>query len=314
MNDSRRLRGPLLALSATIVIWGTVPLILRHIAREGVLDAWTVNGFRYVFTALFWLPYLIANRGELKAQRGVWRDAAVPAACHLLGQIGWGLAPYYNSASVINFVSRLSFLFALLLGLWLLPEERRLTRHPLFWTGALATVLGMLALFGGGMRAGNTSPAGLLILVGTALAWAAYGVSVRRCMHRYTTRLGFGVVSLWVAPPLIALMFGLGDWTAVRQIDLSHWLMIAFTGCIGIALGHVLFYQGLRALGPVVTEGSLCLTPLLTALLSGLLLGEMLTRMQWAGGLVMVGGTLALLYAKSRQLRAQPPVDDVATG
>lgn len=313
MNEPRRLRGPLFALAATIVIWGTVPLILRHIAREGVLDAWTVNGFRYIFTALFWLPYLIANRRELAAQRGVWRDAAVPAACHLMGQIGWGLAPYYNSASVINFVSRLSFLFALLLGFWLLPEERRLTRHPLFWTGALATVLGMVALFGGGLRAGNTSPAGLFILIGTALCWAAYGVSVRRCMQRYTTRLGFGIVSLWVAPPLIALMFGLGHWTAVAHIDLSHWLMIAFTGCIGIALGHVLFYQGLRALGPVVTEGSLSLTPLLTALLSSVLLGEALGAVQWAGGLVMIGGSLALLYAKSTQLRTRP-VDDVAAG
>ena len=314
MTSARRAGGPVAALAATILIWGVVPLILRHIAREGLLDAWTVNGVRYLFTALFWLPFLLANRRELAAQRGIWRHAAVPAACHLLGQIGWGLAPYYNTANVMNFVSRLSFLFSILLGFGLLPDERRLARHPAFWGGAALTIAGIVALFGGGLRDGDTSPLGLVILVVTAFCWSAYGVTVRSRMQRYSSRLGFGVVSLLVAPPLTALMFGLGDWHAALHLDARHWLMLAFTGCIAIALGHVLFYQGLRALGPIVTEGSLCLVPFLTASLSGLLLHEAMGPLQWAGGILLVAGSLALLAAKARLPREEPPVDTAASG
>lgn len=314
MSTHRPWAGAAAALATTILIWGTVPLILRHIAREGVLDAWTVNGFRYLFTALFWLPYLLARRGELAQARGLWRDAALPAACHLVGQIGWGLAPYYATASVMNFASRSSFLFAILLGFWLLPEERRLVRHPLFWLGALATVLGLCGLFGGASDGGSTSALGFVILTVTALCWAAYGVQVRRRMQRHPARLGFAVVSLWVAPPLLALMFALGDWRAVSQLDAFHWLLLVFTGCIAIALGHVLFYLGLRTFGPVTTEGSLSVVPFLTAVLSGQLLGERLSGIQWTGGLLLVAGTLALLAAKARQLRARPVTDDVAAG
>jgi drug/metabolite transporter (DMT)-like permease len=314
MKRNHSPRAALLALAATILIWGTVPLILRHIARAGVLDAWTVNGVRYAFTALFWLPYLIAHRRELAAQPGIWRDASLPAGIHFFGQTGWGLAPYFATASVMNFASRSSFLFAILLGFWLLPDERRLVRHPLFWVGTGATILGLAGLFGPDLAAGGTGATGFLLLTATALCWAGYGVQVRKRMQRHPSPLACGAVSLWVGPPLIALMFAVGDWRALAQLGAWDWLMLAFSGCVAIALGHLLFYQGLRAFGPVATEGSMSLIPFLTALLSGIVIQEHLGALQWCGGLLLVLGSLALLAAKARELRREPVTDDVAPG
>lgn len=287
------------ALGATILAWSTVPLILRHFSQNTALDAWTVNGVRYVFTVMFWLPFVLWSfRTDPASCRGVWKAGWLPALLHLVGQIGWGLAPYFNEAGVMNFVSRISFLCTLAVGFWLLHSERHLARRPLFWVGVVITVAGLIAMFEGGRNIGNTSAFGMSLLVWTSTCWAFYAVFVRKRMQAYPARLGFGVVSLMVMPGLLVLMFTLGDWTELGTIGALDWFLLAVSAWVGIALGHVLFYQAVRALGPIVSEGSLALIPFVTALLAGWLMGEHLGPLQWAGGILLVTASLFLLTTK----------------
>ena len=176
----------LLALAGVIVFWSGAPIVLKYFT--GVLDAWTVNGLRYVFTALFWLP-VVAREHRLARDPALWRAAWLPALCHMLGQAGWGLAPYYNDASVMNFVSRLGFLLTAVVGFIFLRSERALARTPLFWLGAAGSVAGLLVLFRGGSGVGSTSPLGMGILIWTSLFWSLYAVHVRLRMARYPARL-----------------------------------------------------------------------------------------------------------------------------
>jgi drug/metabolite transporter (DMT)-like permease len=252
---------------------------------------------------LFWLPMVIRHYRDIPAGRNIWRDASVPAACHTLGQIGWGLAPYFNDASVMNFVSRISFLFTVVAGFWLVAEERSLARRPLFWVGSAGTVAGLLAMFSGGRLAGNTSALGIGVLVFTALFWALYSVSVRRRMQGYSNRLAFGVVSVLVAPSLTLLMLALGDWRAVFRLGALDALLLVLSAWLAIAWGHVLYYQVIHHLGPIVGEGGLALLPFLTALLAHAILGERLLRGQWIGGILLVASSLCLLLAKARVVR-----------
>lgn len=294
--------GGLLALLGVILAWALTPLILKYFA--GIMDAWTVNGMRYILTALFWLPWVIRRLPSLPERRGIWRDAMGPALFHMLGQAGWGLAPYFNDASVMNFVSRLSFLLTVAAGLWLLREERVLARRPSFWTGVVATVLGLAALFGGGLRTGGTSPAGMGILVWTSCCWCGYAILVRRRMRRYPIRVAFGVVSLLVAPGLAAAMFALGDWRALAALSLPQWTLLAASAWIAIALGHVMYYRSLQSLGPVITEGALALVPFVTAVAARFTLGEHMNAAQWLGGALLVSATYFLLRA--RRIAAMP--------
>lgn len=312
-----RLAAPwkaLLALATVVVVWSAVPLLLRHFARQGVLDAWTVNGVRYFFTALFWLPFVLGSGPPAAGERPVWRRAIGPAVCHAIGQAGWGLAPYFNSAGVMNFVSRSAFLFTIVAGFAVLRDERALARRPLFWVGTGATLAGLVILFAGGLDVGNTSAAGIAILLVTSLCWAIYAVLVRRNMQGIPARQGFGIVSLLVAPLLVALLFALGDWRQLARIGPADWILLALSGWIGIALGHVLYYQALRALGPIVAEGGLALVPFLTAVSAHLVLGENLRPAQWIGGTILVLASLLLLHAKLSRARDADAAPDLPSG
>lgn len=305
-------RNAAVALLLTVVFWSAAPLVLKYFT--GLMDAWTVNGMRYVFTALFWLPVVIRRYHEVPAGRRIWRDAWVPALCHMLGQAGWGLAPYYNDASVMNFVSRISFLLTVVVGFWLLRDERHLARRPLFWLGVAGTVAGLVFMFRGGTTVGGTSGTGMAILVWTSLCWSFYAVQVRKRMAGYPAALGFGVVSLMVAPGLTLAMFLLGDWRALATLGPGQWTLLAVSAWLGIALGHVLYYKAVHAIGPVVSEGSLALIPFATALAAHAILGERMVVAQWVGGTLLVAATFCLLLARRTGRHIPPPPEEPAGG
>jgi drug/metabolite transporter (DMT)-like permease len=231
--------------------------------------------------------------------RSIWRDAIPPAAVHAVGQILFGLTPYFNDATVINFVSRVSLLFTTLFGFALLPEERPLARRPLFWIALAAAAIGLGAMFIGGMGTKSTCGAGMLILLGTSACWGLYSVLVRKCLSGYSIRLSFGVMSLYASPVLLILMFSVGNWTPVLHQPAWLWVLIWLSAIAGIALGHTLFYRAIHTLGPISSEGSLMLIPFVTALLASLLLHERLAHLQWIGGFVLVLGCLCLLITKT---------------
>ena len=295
--------GALISLGVAILFWASVPMLLKYFTH--IVDAWTMNGLRYGFAAIFWLPYVVRPLDEVPPGRNIWKDAWPPAAAHMIGQLLFGLGPYFNDATVINFVSRSSFLFVTLFGFTLLADERPLARHPMFWIGFVATVAGLSFMFAGGLGAKNTCGAGMLILLGTSACWGLYSVLVRKFLGGYDVRLSFGVMSLYASPGLLALMFSVGHWHAALHMSLWHWLLVWMSAVAGIALGHVLFYRAIHTLGPIASEGSLVLIPLTTALLAFWILGERMTRLQWLGGLILIVGCLALLMAKTRIARRE---------
>lgn len=308
MESNPRSNGLIPALTAlgiAILFWSSVPLLLKLFTHR--LDAWTVNGLRYTFAALFWLPFVLRHRRDVPAGRNIWKDAIPPAACHAVGQLLFGLTPYFNDATVMNFVSRSSFLFVTLFGFMMLREERPLARDPLFWIGVCGTVAGLAAMFLGGLGTTSTSVVGMVVLLSTAAFWGLYSVLVRKFMRGYDVRLAFGVVSLYAAPGLLALMFAVGNWKPILHIEAWLWVLIWISAIAGIALGHVLFYRAIHALGPITSEGSLLLIPFATAVFAFFTLGERLDRLQWIGGSVLVFGCLFLILAKTRFARREEP-------
>ena len=297
-TTDNRLLPALAALGTAILFWSSVPLLLKYFTHR--LDAWTVNGLRYAFAALFWLPFVLRHGRDAPPGRNIWKDAIPPAACHAIGQVLFGLTPYFNDATVINFVSRSSFLFVTLFGFMMLREERPLARDPLFWTGVAATLAGLVTMYRGGLGTTSTSARGMLLLMATTAFWGLYSVLVRKFMRGYSARLAFGAVSLYAAPCLLALMFALGNWRPIQRIDGWLWILLWISAIAGIALGHVLFYRAIHALGPIASEGSLLLIPFVTSVLAFFALDERLGRLQWIGGFALVFGCLFLVLAKTR--------------
>ncbi len=284
----------MLALITVVVAWASIPLFLRHFTV--FLDAWTVNGVRYLVGALLLLPVLRGSRRFDSGRSNLWRAAVVPALVNSVSQAGFALVPYFVSASVMGFGIRASFLFTLAASLWLLPEERHLFFSPYLWAGAALGISGMAGLFWGSIRLEASVP-GLLILFGDAAAWGFYGVTVRKYMRGHPPHRSFAVISLYTAAVLTVLMFLFGQVSALEEQSLQTFALLAFSAGIGISLAHVLMYYVLGHLGAIMESGAEMLTPFLTFSGAALIFGERMSALQWAGGLGVIVGSIVMLSA-----------------
>ncbi len=286
------------AMLLALFFWAVVPLFLEHFTH--LIDPWTANGARYFFAAAFWLPFVLhtLRRMAPAERRMAWKAALVPAAAHGTAQVFFGIAPYFNNATMLNFGCRLSIPFATLFGFWLLKSERPLARSPMFWAGLLCAMGGFLLMFGKGFGTDSTSARGMLMLLGFAAAWGLYVVFVQRNLSAYPAHLAYGLVSLLTCIPLLALMFGLGDWPALFRLPLAQWAWLILSALIGLTLGHVFYYRAIRTMGPIASEGGMLLIPFQTAVFAHFLLDERLAPSQWMAGAVLILGCALLIRAR----------------
>ena len=295
---------------AAMCCYAVIPIFLRHFVEY--LDPWTVNGVRYSVSALFWLPYVAVyvqrrrRRPPAPAEpagRNIWLDALPPAAVNLVGQVGWGLCPYYpgNDPATIAFTIRLSFLFTMLFGFAVIPAERPLMKRPLFLCGAAVCLAGLFLMFAQKLAAGGLSSLrGSVILIATTVFWGAYSVSIRRCISGYPIRAAFGVVGLYTAVALVILMFILGEPGRLADLPAGTWGLLILSAFIGIAFGHVLYYRAIHRLGPIISSGVLLAAPFLTFLGAWITLGERMSGLQFVGGITIIAGGVCLLKAKAQ--------------
>lgn len=253
---------------------------------------------RYAVGATFWLPWVLHSQRTNPANRGIWRAALGPAAANTTSQVGFALSPYYVDAGIMGFLLEMSFLFTIVIGFLLLRDERRLARHPLFWSGSLSLIAGVMAIYLGGWGHSAISAIGMVILLITTVCGGAYLVLIRTSMQQYPVQLSFGVVSIYTAITLLVLMALFGDWGQLAVLAGRDWGWLVLSAILGIAFAHVLLYQMIRSLGPIVSAGGICLVPLVTAAGAYGILGEMMTPLQWTGGTIMLLGCFCLVFAK----------------
>ena len=314
MNETEKGRGFGAAVASMLLalfFWATVPLLLEHFTH--LLDPWTANGARYFFSAAFWLPFVARATGRMCAdeRRMAWRAALAPAAAHCAAQVFFGMAPYHNNATVLNFGCRLSIPFATMFGFWMLADERRLAKSATFWCGLACAGGGFGLMFQNGFGTDSTSAAGMGLLAGFSAFWGLYAVLVRRNLSGQPAHMAYGMVSLLTFPPLLLLALRFGDWRALAALTAAQWGWLALSSLMGLTLGHVFYYRAIRVLGPIATEGSMLLIPFQTAALAYAALGERLRPGQWAAGGALMLGCAALLLARYRVRGAGSMKDDV---
>lgn len=294
------------ALFLALFFWALIPLFLEAFTHW--LDPWTVNGIRYFFAAAFWLPFVIRDLRRLPAadRRALCRATLPLALTHMACQICYGLAPYYNNATLLNFGCRLSIPFTTLFGFWLLQRERPLARKPAFWTGLAFALGGFFLMFEQGFGTDSTSKPGMSLLLGYAILWGLYVVLVRRNLSAWPAHLSYGLISIWASVLMLLLMTLFGRPQVLLHLPISQWGLLFLSAMIGLAWSHVLYYRAIRVIGPIASEGGMLLIPFQTALMAHLLFGEHLRPVQWAAGLLLLLGCALLLTARYLVHRERP--------
>jgi len=173
-----------------------------------------------------------------------------------------------------------------LIGYFLLKEDR-LTRYD---------YLGILVMIVAGLLVTTKTPANLfalrlgavgdlLVLVATA-AWATTGIATRK----YLRQLNAGVVAFYrfsMASLILVLYLSL---TSAIVLSSVYQVLLGLT----VGVGTVLYYEGLKRIKAAQVSAIELSTPLFAALLSFLILRELVTMMQIFGIALLIVGVYFL--------------------
>jgi drug/metabolite transporter (DMT)-like permease len=174
----------------------------------------------------------------------------------------------------------------------LLGRERVSAQHD----GALAVATGgvVLVMLGGG--AGALDPLGVVLALGSALAYAGY---VLAADHLGGALDPFELAALVATGAAVALMAAGAASGSLHFAALGPraWADAAGLAALCTVLPMVTLYAGMRRVGPATASIVSCAEPVLTVALAVVLLGERLGPVQAAGGALVV---LAVLLIQRR--------------
>ncbi|MCD4801863.1 MAG: EamA family transporter [Anaerolineales bacterium] len=282
--ESRRLIALGESLLVTL-IWSSTFVIVK-IGLE-TLGPLTIAGLRYFLGAVVLLPFLIKKQSlKTPISKELWlRLILIGVSAYTIGNgaLFWGLK--YVPATTGSFLMSLIPLLVLAGGALLLREIP--TRWQIF--GVLLSLFGSVLFFSSGMSPGE--PKGIVIvgvgLIGF-LAFSLLGRGIARDGKLDTLTLTAlplaigGILSM-----LLALIV-----EGVPQFTPKSIIVVLFLAVVNTSLGYLLYNHSLRELTALEMNMVLNLSPIFTALLSWVLLGETLGTIQILGMMVVIVGVI----------------------
>ncbi len=281
-------RRRLIAIGESLLvtlIWSSTFVVVK-IGLE-TLGPLTIAGLRYFLGAVVLLPFLI-KRQSLKTpiSKDLWlRLILIGVSAYTIGNgaLFWGLK--YIPATTGSFMLSLIPLFVLAGGALLLREI------PTGWQifGVFLSLVGSVLFFSSGMGPGE--PKGIAVvsigLVGI-LGFNLLGRGIARDGKLDTLTLTTlplaigGILSM-----LLALIV-----EGIPQFTPKSIIIVLFLAVVNTSLGYLLYNHSLRELTALEMNMILNLSPLFTAILSWVLLGETLGTIQILGMLVVIVGVI----------------------
>lgn len=288
------------SLEALLVslIWASSFVFVKMSLPE--LGPLTIGGLRYFLGFACLLPFL--RRNPFSLTRAQWlRMGLLGLSAYTVGNGALFYALQYLPATTISFLMSLVTLFTLLGGMfWLKEIPTRLQA-----AGAAVALGGMALFFSPGLKPGE--PLGLL-----AYAVALTGFVFFALAGRSLARLNSVDTLTLTALPLaigggLLLAFAL-PLEGIPSAPPTTWGLILWLAAVNTALGYILYNHALKTLTAFEMNVLLNLSPLWTALIGWLLLGESLVPLQWAGILAVMAGVL--MVQKRRETATSQPIAD----
>jgi drug/metabolite transporter (DMT)-like permease len=233
----------------------------------------------------------------------------VPAFFNTVSQIAFTAAYHYVDPGVASFGLRLQVVFVAIGAFVLFPAERATIKRPSYLLGMALLMLGIAGvLVIGNSMFTDASREGIWLSVASGVGYGAYALGVRKFMYGYHPIYAFGVIALYTGVSLVVLMLFMGrnHGQDVLHLAAPELWALGLSAFLGIALGHVLYYTALDRLGVATSSAVLQLQPFLVTAMSIPLFGEVLSGVQWGGGvLALVGAALVLMAQRAAERAAR---------
>ncbi|MBQ3724753.1 MAG: DMT family transporter [Oscillospiraceae bacterium] len=162
------------------------------------------------------------------------------------------------------------------------------------YAGTAVSVVGVVLVVLNGTLAFHLSPAGDLLALGAALAWAVYSILIKKYTEQYDNFIVTRRVFFWAfitAVPLMLLTDGMPNLQPVLA-DPRAWISWLFLAVFGNAVCFAVWNIAIKRLGVVVTSNYLYASPFVTVFVGWLLLGEPISLMSILGAVLITVGVM----------------------
>ncbi len=291
----KRLESADVACLLMVLIWGANLSVVKDALTE--MTPMSFNALRLALgaAALAAITWLI--EGRIQFQK---RDLGLLVFLGLLGNTayqtlfieGVSRTKAGNVALLLSSATIFIALMSRLIG------QERLGKGV--WAGILLSLggVGLILVESSALQVSGATLAGDALIVACSLCWAAYTVSARSVMRRYsplsftTLTFGSGTVFFVIAaiPSLAA-----EDWSAVSAR--SYWELV-FSALMALSVGYALWFFAVSRLGGTRASIYNNLIPFVGVAVAWLFLDESITTLQVVGGGCVLGGIY--LSRKSR--------------
>ena len=279
------------ALALTVAFWGASFVALKVLLRELGPAAITVARFG-VGVAFLWI--VSAARGHLKrpTKRELLWLAGLGFSGITLHQWLQAVGLQTASATVTSWIVASIPVFVALLGWLVLHESMDQGRV----TGIVLAAAGVALVVSNGdlraLAAGTTGTPGDVLIVMSALNWAAFTILSKRLMQGSSLRpatmmlyvMGFG----WLYS--LAWLGVEGGGEAVLRLSTTGWWALGFLGLACSGLAYLFWYDALDRIDATQAGTFLYFGPLVTAGLAWPMLGEPISAAMLAGGAAILAG------------------------
>lgn len=142
---------------------------------------------------------------------------------------------------------------------------------------------------------------GFLFAIGAGLAWA-FGAPLTK-MAMEASGLGPVEISFYRAAALLIMAWGYrfllvkfrpSALMPLREVPLKAWAYMLTAAVIGLALGSIFYTTCIRVMPVAVVTAITSTSPFIAALFGRFVLKESLTRVQWAGILMIIAGSVTV--------------------
>ncbi len=273
-------------LLVLVVIWSVNFSVLK--VGLAAFEPYSFNALRFVLAAVFLTGALYLRGGLILPDR---EDLARVVALGLLGHViyqllfinGMDLTRAGNASLMLATAPVYTALFSKLAG----HERVGLVTGA----GMVATLAGVGLVIGSGggpLSFSSNTVLGDLLVMGAAILWAAYTVGARKIVRKYGA-LTLMVWTLWVGSACLVAI-GTPQLLAMEPASPGAWAAVAYAGLLGIGVGQLLWYRGVKLIGSTRTAVYQNVVPIGAIAVAWAWLDEVPNAGQLVGAAVVVGG------------------------
>ena len=278
------------AVVGMALIWGINYSVIKY--GTSLMNPLAYNGLRVAISAAAMIAIAVLWGGSAPSRRDALLIIALGALGNGIYQIFFAEGIYRTRAGeaalVVGASPALMALFGRMAGV------ERVTRWSVVGIAISIGGVGLIVL--GRATAGSAAGGGslfgdLLVLVG-AICWAVYTILLIPITKRQN---GFWVVGLsLVGGTIVLLLAGARQIMALSwpDVPLGAWIAMLYGSLGGLVIAYLLWYRGVKVLGPTRTALFGNLQPLIALGVAWITLREVPTLWQSVGAAAIVGGVL----------------------